>query len=253
MRATRIWVKQGVFERVGVDAKELSAAEERRRFENGDVRLTSGEIGTEIKWHAQTRCITSLFVVADWLIKSRAPFVLRFYVSGWFEEFYQTATETADRLEAIISRGDRHFPVRTFVQQVEIANSILAPLLIDAKSSADKLDDLAVECVYNRENNRFRVSAVGKHSLIAKVYGDVESSHPRQTTGSYSDAVNAGYVEVLQSGKPRADHVLAALRFPNNNVYWVPYHRLILPMLGHAHGDSVKVVSQFASVGFKVI
>lgn len=253
MRATRIWVKQGVFERVGVDAQELSAVEERRRFENGDVRLTSGEIGTEIKWHAQTRCITSLFVVADWLIKSRAPFVLRFYVSGWFEEFYQTATETADRLEAIISRGDRHFPVRTFVQQVEIANSILAPLLIDAKSSADKLDDLAVECVYNRENNRFRVSAVGKHSLIAKVYGDVESSHPRQTTGSYSDAVNAGYVEVLQSGKPRADHVLAALRFPNNNVYWVPYHRLILPMLGHAHGDSVKVVSQFASVGFKVI
>ncbi len=253
MRATRIWVKQGAFERDGIDAQELTAAEERRRFENGDVRLTSGEIGTEIKWHAQTRCITSLFVVADWLASSKAPYVLRFYVSGWFEEFYQTAADAADRLEAIISRGDRHFPVRTFVQQVEIANSILAPLLIDAKASAAKLDDLAVECVFNRENNRFKVSSVGKYSLIAKVYGDVESSHPRQTTGSYSDAVNAGYVEVLQSGKPRADHVLAALRFPNNNVYWVPYHRLILPVIGHSKGDSVKVVSQFASVGFKVI
>ena len=253
MRATRTWVKHGAFERLGVDALELSATEERRRFEDGDVRLTSGEIGTEIKWHAQTRCITSLFVVADWLPKAKAPFVLRFYVSGWFEEFFQTAAEAGDRLEAIISRGDRHFPVRTFVQQVEIANSILGPLISDAKASADKLDDLAVECIYNRENNRFRISAVGKNSLIAKVYGDVESSHPRQTTGSYSDAVNAGYVEVLQSGKPRADHVLAALRFPNNNVYWVPYHRLILPVLGHPKGDSVKVVSQFASVGFKVI
>lgn len=253
MRATRIWVKQGAFERAGVEAQELTAVEERHRFENGEVRLTSGEIGTEIKWHAQTRCIASLFVVADWLGKARAPFVLRFYVSGWFEEFFQTAAEAADRLEAIISRGDRHFPVRTFVQQVEIANSILAPLLEDTKDSVEKIDDLAVECIYNRENNRFRVSSVGKHSLIAKVYGDVESSHPRQTTGSYSDAVNAGYVEVLQSGRPRADHVLAALRFPNNNVYWVPYHRLILPVLGHPKGDSVKVVSQFASVGFKVI
>ncbi len=253
MKATRIWVKQGTFERASADAPTLDATEERGRFESGDVRLTCGEIGTEIKWHAQTRCITSLFVVTDWLTRAKAPFVLRFYVSGWFEEFFQTAVEAANRLEAIISRGDRHFPVRTFVQQVEIANSILAPLLNDAKASLDKLDDLAVECVYNKDNNRFRVSAVGKHSLIAKVYGDVESSHPRQTTGSYSDAVNAGYVEVLQSGKPRADHVLAALRFPNNNVYWVPYHRLILPVLGHTKDYSVKVVSQFASIGFKVI
>ncbi len=253
MKATRIWVKQGTFERASADAPTLDATEERGRFESGDVRLTCGEIGTEIKWHAQTRCITSLFVVTDWLTRAKAPFVLRFYVSGWFEEFFQTAVEAANRLEAIISRGDRHFPVRTFVQQVEIANSILAPLLSNEKASLDKLDDLAVECVYNKDNNRFRVSAVGKHSLIAKVYGDVESSHPRQTTGSYSDAVNAGYVEVLQSGKPRADHVLAALRFPNNNVYWVPYHRLILPVLGHTKDYSVKVVSQFASIGFKVI
>ena len=253
MRATRIWVKQGALERIGVDGQELTAADERNRFEQGEVRLTSGEIGTEIKWYAQTPCVASLFVVADWLLKARSPFVLRFYVSGWFEEFYQTAAEAADRLEAIISRGDRHFPVRTFVQQVEISKSILAPLITDANTTQDKIDDVAVECVYNRENHRFNVASVGKRSLIARVYGDIESSHPRQTTGSYSDAVNEGYVDVLQSGKPRSDHVLAALRFPNNNVYWVPYHRLILPVTGHAKQESVKVVAQFGSIGFKII
>ena len=253
MRASRIWVNQGTFERVRADSEELTAAEERRRFDQGEVRLTSGEIGTEIKWHAQTPCIASLFVVSDWLLKAKAPFVLRFYISGWFEEFYQTAAEANDRLEAIISRGDRHFPVRTFVQQVDISKTILAPLLTDANDQRDKIDDVAVECVYNRENHRFNVASVGKRSLIAKVYGDIESSHPRQTTGSYSDAVNEGYLDVLQSGKPRADHVLAALRFPNNNVYWVPYHRLILPVIAHTKHEAVKVISQFGSVGFKVI
>ena len=253
MRATRIWVNQGAFQRVSAETPELSAKEERQRFELGEVRITSGSIGSEIKWHVQTPCIASLFVVSDWLLKAQAPFVLRFYISGWFEEFYQTATQAIARLEAIIARGDRHFPVRTFVQQVEISKSILAPLVLDASTSVSTIDDVAIECVYNRENQRFNVTAVGKQSLIAKVYGDVESSFPRQSTGSYSDAVNLGYIDVLQSGKPRADHVLAALRFPNNTVYWVPYHRLILPVLGQTKSDAVKVVSQFGSIGFKVI
>ena len=253
MRASRIWVSQGTFEWIRADVEDLTPVEERRRFDHGEVRLTSGEIGTEIKWHAQTPCIASLFVVADWLQKAKAPFVLRFYISGWFEEFYQTAQEVSNRLDAIISRGDRHFPVRTFVQQVDISKNILAPLLSDANGQRDKIDDVSVECIYNRENQRFNVVSVGKRSLIAKVYGDLESSHPRQTTGSYSDAVNEGYLDVLQSGKPRADHVLAALRFPNNLVYWVPYHRLILPVIGHPKYEAVKVVSQFGSIGFKVI
>ncbi len=253
MRATRIWVNQGVFHRPKADAPELSAKDERHRFELGEVRLTTSGIGTEVKWHVQTPCVASLFVVSDWLLRAQAPFVLRFYISGWFEEFYQTSTETIARLEAIIARGDRHFPVRTFVQQVEISKSILAPLVVDASSATSKIDELAIECVYNRENKRFNVTSVGKQSLIAKVYGDVESSFPRQSTGSYSDAVNVGYIDVLESGKPRADHVLAALRFPNNTVYWVPYHRLILPVLGQSRNDAVRVVSQFGSIGFKVI
>ncbi|MDE2384188.1 MAG: hypothetical protein KGO53_06175 [Alphaproteobacteria bacterium] len=253
MQGRRFWVELGVIQHEPGDAVETSPASEKKRFEAGGVRVTSGNIGTEIKWHAQTRCISSLFVVLEWLRGARAPFVLRYYVSGWFEEFYKTAGEASQRIEAIIARGDRHFPVRTFVEEVEPVKTVLAPLLVDALNAKDHVDDYSVDCVYNRMASRFDVLRVGKKSLIARVYGDVESSHPRQTIGSYSDAVSAGYREVLESGKPRTDHVLAALRFPNNSVYWVPYHRLILPKHGNASVDGVKVISQFGKIGFKVI
>ena len=229
------------------------AASDKRRFEAGQVRITSGDVGTEIKWHAQTPCVTSLFFVMDWLRNAKGPFVLRFYISGWFEEFYQTQPEVTQRIEAIIARGDRHFPVKTFIEQVETHKNNLAPLLVNSLQKIDEIDEHCVECVYNRNAGRFEVQRVGRKSLIAKVYGEIESSFPRQSIGSYSEAVSLGYKEVLESGKPRADHVLAALRFPNNNVYWVPYHRLILPSLGLPKSDSVKVVSQFGKIDFKII
>src|SRR5438128_2632287 len=109
MKATKYWIDNGMMSRVSDDAVPLSAMEERKRFEAGNVRLTTGDIGTEVKWHVQTRCLASLFVVLDWLRDARGPFVLRFFASGWFEEFYATAREASVRIDAVISRGDRHF------------------------------------------------------------------------------------------------------------------------------------------------
>ena len=234
------------------DSEELTVAEERRRFDQGQVRLTSGEIGTEIKWHAQTPCITSLFVILDWVRSAKAPFILRFYVSGWFEEFYQTTAEVTQRIEAIIARADRHFPVRTFVEEVEPKTTVVADLLMDILSKRKPPAEYAVVCAYNQVADKFDVESVGEKSPIAKFYGTFLSSFPC-TGGSYGDRVSAGYREVLSTGRPRTDHVLAAFRLPDNQVHWVPYHRLILPTLDVSKKNSVSVISQISPVGFKVI
>ncbi len=251
-KSSRIWVTQGVFHHQEEDAVKLTATEERRKFEVGEVRITTSEIGTEIKWYAQTPCMASLFVISDWVHKAQAPFVLRFNISGWFEEFYQTAPEVIGRLDAIIARADRHFPVRTFVEEVDPEKTKVAGLLMDIIQKKVEPHDYAVECLYNPTADRFDVERIGDKSTIAQVYGTFLTSFPCTGT-SYADRVSDGYREVLASGKPRVDHVIAAMRFPDNQVHWVPYHRLILPRTDAGSNGGVSVVSQIAPVSFKII
>jgi hypothetical protein len=253
MNAVRIWVDHGVFERVKEDALPMTPQDERTRLEAGQVRLTTGNIGTEVKWYVQTPCIASLFVVTEWLRKANAPYVLRFFTSGWFEEFYQTAGEAAQRIESVIARGDRHFPMRTFVQKVDPRPAALTSLIQHCLTTTDVPEELVVDCNFDQNTDRFVVRQVGSKSLMAKLYGQLENSFAHQSTGSFSDAVSEGYREVLNSGQPRTDHVLAALRLSNNQVHWVPYHRLILPVKIDGRKNGVRVVAEAARIGFKVI
>ena len=248
----RIWVARGLFQRTTTVAEEISPAQEKQRFDDGMVRLTVGDLGTEIKWHAQTPCMTSLFVIIDWLREVKPPFVLRFNVSGWFEEFYHTPGEAAARIEAIMSRCDRHFPKRTFVEEVDANESNISPLLMDVLNKKNPPEEFAVECSYDDALDKFTVEKVGERSPIAKFYGTYTSSFPCATT-SYGESVSDGYRKVLITGKPRVDHVLAAFRLPDNQVHWVPYHRLILPVTQTGRSNRVHVISQISPVNFKVI
>jgi len=252
MLATRFWIAHGAIERNRVDAVELSAVEERRRFREGQLRFTTGQVGTEIKWHVQTPSFSSLFVAIEQLRNAQTPFVLRFFVSGWFEEFYDSAAEAGRRIEEIIARGDRHFPIKTFIEQVDPTKSRLATVLADVLSAKNPPADYSVDCIYNKAADRFDVDRVGPKSPIAKFYGTFLTSFPCAGT-SYADRVSEGYRHVLSTGKPRADHVLAAFRLPDNEVHWVPYHRLILPLLKSSKGESVSVISQISAISFKVI
>jgi hypothetical protein len=253
MKATRYWVDNGIVQRVSEDTVTPSVLEERKRLDAGEVRLTTGDIGTEVKWHVQTPCIASLFVVLDWLRSARGPFVLRFFASGWFEEFYASAGEAAVRIDAIISRGDRHFPVRTFVQKVATQEKELSSLIQHCLTSTSPPEDFSVDCTFEQNTERFVVDRVGPRSLMGRLYGQSDSSFAHQSTGSFSEAVSEGYREVLNTGRPRTDHVLAALRLSNNQVHWVPYHRLILPQLHNGKTFGVKVIADAAKINFRVI
>jgi hypothetical protein len=252
MLSTRLWIAHGAIEKIKESATELTTAAERLRFREGQVRVTTGQVGTEIKWHVQTPSFSSLFVAVEQLRNAQTPIVLRFFVSGWFEEFFNSADEANRRIEEIISRGDRHFPVKTFIEEVDPTKSGLATVLVDILSAKHPPADYSVDCIYNKIADRFDVDRIGAKSPIAKFYGTFLTSFPCAGT-SYSDRVSEGYRHVLSTGKPRTDHVLAAFRLPDNEVHWVPYHRLILPREKGGKGDSVSVVSQISAINFKVI
>lgn len=221
------------------------------QLEKGDVRITIGSNGTEIRWLTLSPCVASLFAVINWLPHAKLPIILRFHATGWFEEFYTVEAMAAARIEAVIAHGNRHFPVRTFVQEVDTSRKVVAKLLIDILEQQEIAEIYSVECLYNKNNDRFYVERIGSRSPIAKFYGTFTNSFPC-TVPSYGDQVSAGYREVLAHGRPRVDHVLAAFRLPDHQVHWVPYHRLILPVAGKT-ADRVRVISQIAPIAFKVI
>jgi hypothetical protein len=253
MHGQRYWVENGELSELIADAPEISPQEQRKKFNAGHVRLTTGELGTEIKWSVLSPCLASLFFINDWLTVATGPFVLRFYASGWFEEFHETYKDVNRRLDEIIVRGDRHFTTRTLIKEFSIKKTELTPLLNDCISQTSTAQEYAVECVYEDNTQQFLVQSIGPKSAISRVYGSFLSSFPCQTAGSYGQSVSEAYKQVLNSGKPRYDHVLAAMRMPDNEVFWVPYRRLVLPKLAMGGKHSVLVVSEITSVDIQLI
>ena len=227
-------------------------ADDRSHFERGHVRVTSGSAGTEVKWAVQSPCVTSLFVAKEWLQSHNSPCVLRFYAGGWFEEFLDDAYQAGERIEDTIMRGDRHVSSKIFIQKVEPNGKNLTPLLAESLNNPDAVKDFAVECVLEENTGQFLVETIGPRSAVAKVYGTFLHSYPCQSASSYSQTVSEAYAEVVATGRPRHDHVLAAMRMPNNEIFWVPYRRMVLPKHDSVR-PSVTVISELTPVDIHLI
>ena len=253
MQGQRYWVEAGKIGTALNDAVVNSAADEKRKFENGLVRLTTGNLGTETKWHVQSPCYASLFSTLEWLQTAKLPIILRFYVSGWFEEFHRTYESAAQRLEDVVSRGDRHFTARTMVKQFELNEKPLPNLLTECINKPSTASDYAIECSFEDNTEQFTVQKIGSKSVINQVWGPFPSSFPCQSTSQYGQVVSEAYREVLDTGRPRYDHVLAAMRMPDNVLFWVPYHRLVLPKSSQSGSPSVLVISELHQVDIKLI
>ena len=253
MQGQRYWVESGKIGAAFNDAAVNSVVEEKKKFENGLVRLTTGNLGTEIKWHVQSPCYASLFSTLEWLKAAKLPIILRFYASGWFEEFHRTPESAVQRLEDVISRGDRHFTTKTMVKQFELNEKPLPSLLTECINTPSTASEYAVECSFQDNTEQFTVQKIGSKSVINQVWGPFPSSFPCQTTGQYGQVVSEAYGEVLNTGRPRYDHVLAAMRMPDNVLFWVPYHRLVLPKNNLNGNPSVLVISELNQVDITLI
>jgi hypothetical protein len=254
MTALQYWIKNGKMALSELASNTIGPEEERVRFNAGEVRLTTGSRGTELKWYVLSPCNASLFAATVVLEESAAPYVLRFYASGWFEEFHQTKFAVNSRIEQIIACGDRHFTCHTLVKEFETKGAPLSPMMEQSIcGEAGDAADYSVECVLEEQSGKFHVARIGKLSAIAKVYGTFLSSFPCRPSGAYGDTVSAAYAIVLNSGQSRFDQILAAMRMPNNQVHWVPYSRLVSPILGKRRNPAVMVISEIGQVDIQLI
>lgn len=246
------WVEHGVLAPEQDVGGELIDRIHARRFEQGSVRVVSGPLGTEIKWMIASSCTASLLRAVAHVAKSPPPYVLRFHLIGWFEEIYAHAAAAVLRMEEILVRGDRYFPTRAFLRDGDPLDAEVPAVIRKSMSSHAPPEDFTVECSIDGLSNAYVVDKIGPKSAIGRVWGTLTSSYPCQPTSRYGDAVSEAYEEVLRTGVPRYDQVLAALRMPDNQIHWVPYHRVIFPK-HRIGGSAVAVLSQIARVDIKVI
>lgn len=251
MRGRRFWVHHGSIEPTLAETP-LRPQDEDRLLTSGSVRLTTGDLGTEIKWEVSSPCVASLFRTIQWLPTVKPPYILRFLAIGWFEEVCQTAEAAIKRIEQVLARGDRYFTTRVFIEQHSPESGIMPEVLQSAIQGRNLAEDYAVDCSFDLDSHLFKVERIGPQSAIGRVWGTFPTSYPCQIEGSFGDPVNATYQDVLRTGKARYDHVLAALRLPDNAVHWVPYQRVVVPRTVEGkHG--VKVFAQITKVDIQVL
>jgi hypothetical protein len=253
MPGYRFWIRDG--RKLPDSPVEYTAAE----FENdqfnreGAVRITTGTFGTEIKWSAFSPCFASLYLALNWLPKASTLIVLRFNLSGWFEESYANTKIAVARIEEIIGKSEIYLTQHTFIKEYDPKGMYLPPSLKRAWQDQAVSPESGIECVFDEELKRFRVMNIGARSAIAKFYGLSPASYPCRNGGSYDVIVSEAYAHVLKTGRPRYDHVIAALRTPDNVTRWVPYQRIVIPKLSTKVGTSVCVLSEIAAVDIQVI
>jgi hypothetical protein len=217
------------------------------------VSVAEGEAGTAVRWLVDAANIASLIAVCIMLGHSAPPFVLHFYAAGWFEERHERASDAVRRIEELLMRGDGFLSSRIFVKPADPVLSAMPQPLQEAWACQAVAEEAAVRCIRDLDSGAFVVAHVGSQSPIGRVWGTSASSWPCLPTGHYAAAATRTYEEVLESQKARYEQVLAALRFPDHVLRWVPYHRLVMPDPAAEKAQGVVIVSAFAEVPFRVL
>jgi hypothetical protein len=231
-----------------------SPSETVSRHRSGAVRVTTGPLGTEIRWAVFAPNFASLYFAMEWMESAKAPFILRYFLSGWFEDVFDTPGEAIARIEQVLAKSDLHFSSRAFVKELKPDIGHLPPLLRDSFADHGEGEaDYAVDCVYEETLGRFRVERVGAKSAIAQFYGQSTVPYPCINGGVYDDAVSAAYASVVRSGELRYDHVLAAMVAPDSTVLWIPYQRVIVPRKDCSGRPGVSVIAEVAKVDIQII
>lgn len=235
------------------DDSDPGAREDHALHSEGMVKLVVGPDGTEVKWSVFAANWSSLFHVLDWIDAYPAPFTLKYFLVGWFEEVIDSAAEARDRIETILAKSDIHLSQRTFVREADPNRKDIPPLLRAALQDRRVLPDFSIDCVLDEAHGSFRVGRIGSETPIAKVYGFYPVSYPCINGLSYDHLVSQAYGKVVATGQPHYDHVIAAMTTPNGSVVWFPYQRVVLPHYLPDGRKGVSVVSQVARVDIRLV
>ena len=152
-----------------------------------------------------------------------------------------------------MSKSDVHLQSRTFVKQVDPGIVSIPDLLGDVMAAQSADDTYSIDCKFDTDTSRFKVTRIGENSMIAHLWGIEPVSYPCINGGSYDQVVSAVYPEVIRTGEPVYSHVYAAMAFPNSPVRWFPYQRVILPKRFADGEKGVTVVSKADQVDIEIV
>jgi hypothetical protein len=248
------WIEHGEFIDSRLQGVSQTVTDEERLHRLGHVSILTGLLGTEVKWSTFAPCHASLYAAIEWLSTStRPPVILRYYLSGWFEEAGLSNAEARHRIEYLMQRSDRRLNEKTFIFNQLIDKSNVPPLIRKCWSDGKPSADHAVDCIFHKESGQFFVERIGPLSTIAKHFGTSTISFPCQTSNSYAETVSEAYGNAIGTGKPVYDQVIASLPIAPHNFHWIPYHRLIFPLGNTTGTERVSVISEIAPVDFQII
>jgi hypothetical protein len=248
------WIEHGQLVLHSDTSATSADADEERLHRLGHVRVVTGPLGSEVKWSTFAPCHASLFAAMELLAATaRPPVILRYYLSGWFEETGLTIESARHRIDYLMQRGDRRLEKKTFIFSKLIENSSAPPLIRKCWIEGRPSPDHAVDCIYHQESGHYFVERIGPQSAIAKHFGTSTITFPCQSSNSYGETVSEAYAKASATGKPVYDQVLASLPVAPLNFHWIPYHRLVFPITSQDGKKRVSVISEIAPIDFQVI
>jgi hypothetical protein len=249
------WIAKG--ELVPPPQREIYAGsgDNARLHKLGHVRVLVSAAGTEVSWAVFAPNWAALYFAMEWLATTPGPYVLKYFLSGWFEESYRHLGEACARIDQIIAKSDLHLVSRVHVKEADPSKTRLSiPHLLQSALNDGRADpDDAIDCIFDDGIDRFRVDRIGPKSAVARLWGDTPSAFPLVSGGAYDQTVSEAYLAVVRSGRPRYDHVYAVMTAPDNSPVWIPYQRVILPNKLKNGVQSVSVISEMAPVEIRII
>ncbi len=218
------------------------------------VKLEINNGHTTVKWVMFAANWSSLYFAAMWLEAVNGPVTLSFFNAGWFEEKHDTAAIAGARIEQLIPKSDVRFSTRTYTRSFD-PNSVVVPDMLRSAWDAGSADSSqTVLCAIDPERKLTQVEHVGANSALAKVWGISPVSFPCLSGHSYDRIVSETYFEVIKTGKPVYDHVLAAMVHPGGDVRWFGYHRVVFPTQSKSKNfHMVAVACELAKVDIPIL
>ena len=253
MDTQEFWIKDGaiVARPVKADGSNYTA---KALFDSFNlISLDTGPRGTSLKWNMASANWSSLLFALNFVHTCTAPFNLRYFNSGWFEETVPTAHETGIRVEQLIFKSDIYFSQRAY-SAVQIPDLKVMPTKLRlAMEAGSASDEDAVVCSIDTIRQSSHVEQVGRNSLVASIWGVSPVSFPCMSGHSYDRVVSQSYFTAISTGRPVYDHVLAVMVRPDGEHHWMGYQRVIIPET-RANGTKrhVRVVSDLSPVNINL-
>ncbi len=218
------------------------------------VKVSTGENGTAVKWHAFGANWASLYFAREWIATFPGPYTFNYYMSGWFSETLTDPIDACDRLDQLIAKSDLHLSSRVYMQSFDPKTRLLPEALRTALEAGRAPPESSIDCSFDSETGRVKVERIGTNSAIARLWGLSPVSTPCLSGTTYDKVVSRAYAEVLQSGQPHYDHIYAAMMGADGEVAWIPYQRVVLPLAkGRGRTKLVSVVSEITPVEIAVV